>query len=570
MLQSKIRGGEKASRECPDYYSKDKVKEKSALVRVKYLDHVLFRNCNPAQVKPNIREVIGWLISETPEALCVCSDLSIEPLENEKTIGSGLVILKSDVVKIRKLEIDKAFKHSNIAISGQKKPYKMEKRKMQMLNNAGIEVLSELQNLEKDLPLAEKKAREYIVNSFTGKMPSLIPLALENTSVVKLASYLLKYTTGSKHTLYQYVFGVHRFSKWLGKTPDRMVEEALTDKTAVTGYVQKIDDFIGELQAENLAPGGINNHVKGVKALFRANSINLTLPYRVPKKIRYPDRSPTPEELSKLIGIANLRDKVIVSILALSGVRIGTLVKLEYRHVKCDLERGVDPVHMHIEAEITKGKYHEYDTFIGAEGVELLKAYLKVRRIGNERLESGHKRGMPPEEITDSSPLIRNEHKTTAEPISTGTVHRVIHVLYRKAGLIEKSGKVRYDLRAHSIRKFFRTQLGANSSIPTDYIEYMMGHTISAYNDIKMKGVEFLRNLYASSGLGIRPRTRLSKIEQLKIVAESLGLNPDEVLSNDAQQMPHRTIVDTDQRKIVVLNQALKSAIIEELKKSIF
>jgi hypothetical protein len=63
--------------------------------------------------------------------------------------------------------------------------------------------------------------------------------------------------------------------------------------------------------------------------------------------------------------MADMREKLIVSLLALSRVRIGTLVKLQYRHVKKDLENGIVPVHMHIEAEITKGKYHDYDTFTG-------------------------------------------------------------------------------------------------------------------------------------------------------------------------------------------------------------
>jgi integrase len=341
------------------------------------------------------------------------------------------------------------------------------------------------------------------------------------------------------------------------------------DKSIVERYVLKLDDFIGDLQAEGLAPGTINNHVKGVKALFRVNGICLTLPFRVPKSIRYPDRAPTPEELARVIDVADLRDKVIVSLLALSGVRIGTLAKLQYHHVKHDLESGVVPVHMHVEAEITKGKYHDYDTFIGSEAVEYLKMYLEARRFGNERLEGGRKRGMPPEEIVDSSPLIRNEHKTSVEAISPSTVHCVVQGLYRKAGLIEKSGKVRYDLRAHSIRKYFRTQLGAISTIPTDYIDYMMGHTISTYNDIKMKGVEFLRNLYASSGLSIKPKTRLSKLEQLKIFVESLGFNPNEVLSRDALAMPRHTVIDPEQRKIDVLNQALKEAIIKELNQGI-
>jgi hypothetical protein len=94
----------------------------------------------------------------------------------------------------------------------------------------------------------------------------------------------------------------------------------------------------------------------------------------------------------------------------------------------------------------------------------------------------------------------------------------------------------------------------------------MMGHKISTYHDIKMKGIEHLRNLYSSSGLSIRPKTAMSKMDQLKTLVRSLGLNPDEVLSKDALVTPHRTIIECEQRKIEVLNQALKKAIILELK----
>ena len=93
-----------------------------------------------------------------------------------------------------------------------------------------------------------------------------------------------------------------------------------------------------------------------------------------------------------------------------------------------------------------------------------------------------------------------------------------------------------------------------------------MGHTVSTYNDIQMKGIEFLRNLYASSGLSIQPKTKITKIERLKMFAEALGLNPDEVLSKDALAKPHRTVVDPENRKIQVLNEALKDAILVELR----
>lgn len=90
----------------------------------------------------------------------------------------------------------------------------------------------------------------------------------------------------------------------------------------------------------------------------------------------------------------------------------------------------------------------------------------------------------------------------------------------------------------------------------------MMGHTISTYNDIKMKGIDFLRNLYATSGLSIKPKTKISKIDQLKIIIEAWGMNPNEILSREVLSKPNRTrlIVDPEREEIGVLNLALKGS----------
>ena len=94
-----------------------------------------------------------------------------------------------------------------------------------------------------------------------------------------------------------------------------------------------------------------------------------------------------------------------------------------------------------------------------------------------------------------------------------------------------------------------------------------MGHTISTYNDVKMKGIDYMRNLFSSSGLSIRPKTKLSKIQQLKLMIEAWGMDPNEILSRKAMSMPHRTVMDPYQSQIETLNQALKQAIIKELQR---
>lgn len=78
--------------------------EETSLIYVKYVDHVLFRNADPSLLKPCVREVVGWLARETDEILCLCHDRAVEALPFGKPTESGLIILKSDILEMRKIE----------------------------------------------------------------------------------------------------------------------------------------------------------------------------------------------------------------------------------------------------------------------------------------------------------------------------------------------------------------------------------------------------------------------------------------------------------------------------------
>jgi hypothetical protein len=226
-----------------------------------------------------------------------------------------------------------------------------------------------------------------------------------------------------------------------------------------------------------------------------------------------------------------------------------------------DYERGVSPIHIHVESEITKGKYNDYDTFIGEDGIKYLRLYLESRKNGTKSI--------PPENLNPNSPLIRDSHSRIPKPITPCQVHRIIKNLYQKAGLISQTPKTRYRLRAHSLRKYFRTQLSALGTIDPDYIEYMMGHQTSTYHDIENLGVEFLRNKYSNSGLGIRRKTQLDEYEKMRIVARSMGLDPDKAINKEAFLKPHRTILDPQQQKqekIDILAKAIRESILDQIR----
>lgn len=152
-------------------------------------------------------------------------------------------------------------------------------------------------------------------------------------------------------------------------------------------------------------------------------------------------------------------------------------------------------------------------------------------------------------------------------PIGEKQLYKIIHCLYHEAGLLRKEVNGGYDLRVHSIRKFFKTQLMA-LGIQPDYVDYMMGHTVDVYHDIQSKGIEFLRNIYASAGLTIKPKTRHTKIDMLKEMMRAWGLEPEKILTHEALNEPHRTYVTADEREeneIRLLGLALKDQIKKEL-----
>lgn len=424
--------------------------------------------------------------------------------------------------------------------------------------------------IETWLPLNLNRGEEALYRTvweaLSPKSPSLIPIAFENATLMKMAKYLSRNRSGSKETISQYIYMNVRYAEWLQKKPDELIRncfdvEGIPNQKQLQAEIQYLDDYVGDLQARKLAPKTVSDQVKSIKCFFMVHGLMLTLPYHLSSRRNTKDRAPTPEELQRIINLPGLRDRFIVSALALGGFREGTLAKLRYRHVKYDLERSIIPLHVHVEAEITKGQYGDYDTFLGAEAVLLLKAYLDQRRLGSPCGK------IPPETIIDESPLIRDRRAKTPTAIDSKQIYRIIHNLYRQAGLLDNFRGRRYSLCAHSIRKFFRTQMTA-LNVPVEYTEYMMGHILSTYHDIQMKGVEFLRNLYVASGLSIRQKTQVNKIDTLKEIIRAWGLNPEEILTRDALTQPHRTVISPtiEENQTRILSNTLKDMLRDEIR----
>jgi hypothetical protein len=78
-----------------------------SVVYIRYLDHVLFQNTPEAVEDAAERETIGWLTQETGKLFCIQHDRTIEKLDTSSGTASGLVLLKSCILDIRKLPLQK-------------------------------------------------------------------------------------------------------------------------------------------------------------------------------------------------------------------------------------------------------------------------------------------------------------------------------------------------------------------------------------------------------------------------------------------------------------------------------
>lgn len=398
---------------------------------------------------------------------------------------------------------------------------------------------------------------EYIFKSLISQCPRLIPWVLENKTLVELASYMLRARCGSKMGFYGYTNTISLYCRRLNTDPDQLIADinhsGVPDPARREKHRGFLQHCINELQDMGRSPGRMGGYARQIRTFYRVNGVELPKPKYLPRpRTVSKDRAPTPEELQRVLDVADLQGKVLVSMLALGGFREGTLSLLQYRHVKEDLEKGIVPLHIHIDADETKGEYCDFDTFLSGEADNYLKLYIDERRRGSPpRKDSAGqpaRQKIPPEEIHDDSPLIRDSQSPKPRPIVEKQIHKLLHNLYHKAGLGKKNRNGGYELRVHSLRKFFKTQLMA-LGVGEAYIDYWMGHRTDVYNDIQSKGVEFLRKLYANARLSIRTEANNSKLDLLKQMVRTVGASPDEVkMVLQAFAEPHRIFATPQER----------------------
>jgi len=263
------------------------------------------------------------------------------------------------------------------------------------------------------------------------------------------------------------------------------------DRGQFTRYLQEvkagdrnIEDDISNffILNQDKAPKTLAYRLSVIRSFFDFNGV--VIPGSLWKRLRNRrrgtrsltiDQPPTQKELRAMIQYLPILTKSAVLVLASSGMRLGEIIKIKFNDIFLDN----DPPLIKIRGEYTKTGNSRV-TFITQEAKESLNAWLKVR---DQYLKVS---------IARSWKYGKKAQDDRVYPFTVSPFYESYWLALEKAGLNDRDPSTKYRVRhIHTLRKFFRTRLGA--VIPPDVVEALMGHEA---------GIEAVYKRYSMQDLG--------------------------------------------------------------------
>jgi integrase len=283
-------------------------------------------------------------------------------------------------------------------------------------------------------------------------------------------------------------------------------------------------DYLLNLRKQDLSSSYINMNFCALKLYYFMNDVRINKEkigkYLGESKKKNVDRSYTHPEIKSLIDIADLRLKVVISILASTGMRIGALPPLKLSH----LEKKSDVY----KFKIYENTKDESICFCSPECAKYIDSYLDFRTRSGEHLDDKEHTYLIREQFDiNDIEQIRKQGRS----IARDSIANMLYSLAIKSGLRKVNhqftGRERKPVPlAHGFRKFFTTQL-INAKVNPEIREMLLGHSIglaSAY--YKPTEDEMLEEyMKAADNLTINEENRLRrKVEVLTIEKSKVDL----------------------------------------------
>lgn len=268
-----------------------------------------------------------------------------------------------------------------------------------------------------------------------------------------------------------------KFCEMHDTTPSSLADLATNDLRAATNL---LEDHITMMESNGYSPGYIEDHVNAVKSWFRHFDIMVRRRTKVSSSGLSPtlrdERVPTHDEMSDIFKRAGLRESVMISLMAKSGLRPGVMGNhagtdgLQLRDLPdIDTSDGTakcaqKPNRIIVRQELSKAG-HQYFTFSTKLATEHILAYLSARMTHGETL-NGDSPVISPNEYEDGRTVRRSKKAFLPAQRVSEKIRRVF--------------RPKFAWRPYVLRAYFDTQLliaESRGRMIHDFRVFFMGHS---------------------------------------------------------------------------------------------
>lgn len=314
-----------------------------------------------------------------------------------------------------------------------------------------------------------------------------------NRSTTPYSRFL--YAIATEATLSQYKRHLKEFLQFVDLLPPQeknstnLMEQASLElykksKEDITWFNDSLISYIlyqkSRILKKEISGSTLRNMYKPVKLFCDMNDILLNwrvITRGIPVGKRSAnDRTPTLDEIHRLLEHSDVRMKPIVLVMVSSGIRLGAWAFLKWKHITPVENNGII---IAAKVIVYAEEPDQYFTFITPEAYNALKDWMEFRSSYGEV-------------ITGSSWLMRDIWRTTSIPYGTrkgrakfpkklshvairGMINRALFKQNIRASLLQKGEK--HEFKAvHGFRKYFKTV--CEQGMKPANVELLIGHDI--------------------------------------------------------------------------------------------
>jgi len=293
-------------------------------------------------------------------------------------------------------------------------------------------------------------------------------------------------TYPSKETRRRYEFAFYQFLKFHNVTAEDTLDWSVIEAE------DRLIDWKTHLVETGKAGSSIKVAFTVIKQWYRFIRKRVDVQCKNVSSTRtYLDYLPTRDDVQRLLDTAKLHHRVVIALIAFSGLRPVDVASLQYRHIKKSFEAGDEVLTIIKKQSKTK---QWYPTFLGFQGTRYLRSYLEERKSKGEVIE-------------DSTHIIISRKESKATPVTVHGVTAAIRRAIQRTVGEHPTGEDFRLFRPYGLRKYFRRTVG---KLGESTAEYLMGHqkgyeslsaTYSGLRDLDPQAINDLKQQY----IGILP-----------------------------------------------------------------